>query len=74
MMSWIGLDKFADVIFGLGQKLLYITTSNFVELQNKGIFMILFQNLISKSDWSLVPGPFLFLIILPIKRDLVQKK
>ena len=27
MMSWIGLHKFADVIFGIIQKLLYITSS-----------------------------------------------
>ena len=26
MMSWIGLCKFADVIFGITQKLFYITT------------------------------------------------
>ena len=30
MTSWIGLDEFADVIFGITQKLLYITSSNLV--------------------------------------------
>ena len=30
MMSWIDLHKFADVIFGITQKLLYITSSNLV--------------------------------------------
>ena len=30
MMSWTGLHKFANVIFGITQKLLYITSSNLV--------------------------------------------
>ena len=30
MMSWIDLHKFADVIFGITQKLLYIITSNLI--------------------------------------------
>ena len=30
MMSWFGLHKYADVIFGITQKLLYITSSNLV--------------------------------------------
>ena len=30
MMSWIGLHKFAGVIFGITQKPLYITPSNLV--------------------------------------------
>ena len=28
MMSWIDLHKFADAIFAITQKLLYITSSN----------------------------------------------
>ena len=60
MMSWTGLHKFADVIFGITQKLLYITSSNLVRLYitNKGIYLDLFCNL--KSYWSLVPGPLVF--------------
>ena len=27
MMSWIGLHKFGDVIFGITQKLLHVTSS-----------------------------------------------
>ena len=30
MMSWIGLHKFAGVIFGITQEPLYITPSNLV--------------------------------------------
>ena len=30
MMSWIGLHKFADVIFGITQKPPHITPSNLV--------------------------------------------
>ena len=30
MMSWIGLHKFASVIFGITQKLLYVTLLNLV--------------------------------------------
>ena len=30
MMSWTGLHKFEDVVFGITQKLLYITSSNLV--------------------------------------------
>ena len=60
MMSYIGLHKFADVIFGITQKPLYITSSNLVReyILNKGIFLNLFCNL--KSDWSLVPGSLFF--------------
>ena len=52
-MSWIGLHKFADVIFETTQQPLYITSSNLVRWyrNNKGIFLNLFCNL--KSDWSL---------------------
>ena len=60
-MSLIGLHKLADVNFGIGQKSLYIKSSNLVKKQyvsNKGIFPKLLCNL--KSDWSLVPGPFRF--------------
>ena len=28
MMSWIGLHKFADAIFGITQKPIYVTSSN----------------------------------------------
>ena len=58
MMSWIGLHKFAAVIFEITQQLLYITASNLVRyhITNKGILLNLFRNL--KSDWSQVPGPF----------------
>ena len=59
MMSWIGLHEFADVIFGLTQKSLYIISSNLVRyITNKRIFLNLFCNL--KSNWSLVPGPLVF--------------
>ena len=30
MMSWIGFHKFADVIFGITKKPLYITSSSLV--------------------------------------------
>ena len=30
MMSWTGLHKLADIIFGITEKLLYITLSNLV--------------------------------------------
>ena len=56
-MSLIGCDKFADVIFGIAQKLLHITPSNLVN----GIFLNLFQNLVTSSR------SFLFLIICPLK-------
>ena len=52
MMLSIGFHKFADVVFGTTQKLLYINK------MNKGIFLDLFCNL--KSDWSLVPELFYF--------------
>ena len=60
MMSWTGLHKFEDVIFGITQKLLYITSSNLIiyYIMSKGIFLNLFCNL--KSDRSLVPDPFCF--------------
>ena len=47
MMSWTGLDKFVDVIFGITQKLLYITSSNLFRkyVTNKGIFLKLFRTL-----------------------------
>ena len=60
MMSWIGLHKFAGVIFGITQKPLYITWSNLIGyyITNKEVFVNLFYNL--KSNWSVVPGPFRF--------------
>ena len=66
-MSWTDLHKFADAIFALTQKLLHITSSNLVRqyILNRGIFLNLFRNL--KSDWSLVPGSFCFLIFCPLK-------
>ena len=41
MMSWFDLHKFADVIFGITQRLLYITSSNLARyyIANKGIFV-----------------------------------
>ena len=47
MMSWTGLHKFADVIFGITQKPLYITTSNSVR-KIKLTFLRLFDNSLSK--------------------------
>ena len=69
MMSLTDLHKFADVTFGITQKLLYITSSNLARqyITNKGIFLNLFHNL--KSDWSLVPDPSS--IILSFKKDWV---
>ena len=60
MMSWIGLHKFEDLIFGKTQKPSNIIPLNLVRLyiNNKGIFVNLFFNW--KSDWSLVPNPFCF--------------
>ena len=49
----------AYVIFGITQKLLYITSSKRNKGKtNKGIFLNLFRNL--KSNWSLVLDPFCF--------------
>ena len=47
MMSWIGVHKFTDVIFGLTQKPLYITASNVVRkyITDKIIFLNLLRNL-----------------------------
>ena len=72
-MSSIGLHKFVDVIFGINQKLLYITSSNLGRqyTTNKRIVLNLFSKL--KNDGSLVPDPFLFLIIWSIKRGWVKK-
>ena len=60
MMSCIGLHKFGDVILGITQKLLYITSSNLVRqyITTKDISLDLFCNL--KKNWPLVPGPFCF--------------
>ena len=53
------MHKLADLVFGITQKLIYITLSNLVRqyITNKGIFLNMFCNL--KSDWSLVPGTLL---------------
>ena len=47
MMSWIDLHKFANVIFEITQKLLYITSSNLVrsDITNKETFLNLFHGL-----------------------------
>ena len=44
MVSWIRLHKFAGVIFGIAQKLFYITPSNLVRscITNKEIFVSFF--------------------------------
>ena len=57
VMSWIGLHKFAAVIFKITQ-LLYIISSNLVRycITKKRIFLNLFRNL--KNNCSLVSGPF----------------
>ena len=72
-MSRIDLYKSEDLVFGITQKLLDITTSNLVRwyITNKGIFFNLFRN--QKSNRSLVPDAF-FLITLSIKRYWVRKK
>ena len=64
-LSWIGLHKFTDAVFEITQQPLYITSSNLVKY-NEGIFLSLFCSL--KSKWSLVPGPFCFLYLCPLKR------
>ena len=73
-MSWIGLHKLADIIFGITQKPFYITSSNLVRqyITNKGIFLNLFCNV--KSDWSLVPGSFYFSKSCPVKETELKKK
>ena len=60
MMSWIGLQKFVDVIFGITQKPLYIIPSNLVRqyITNKDIFVNFFYHL--KNNWPLVLGPYCF--------------
>ena len=59
-MSSTDGHKFADIIFGITQKLLFITPSNLVRyyIMNKGIFLNLFRNV--KNDWSLVSDLFCF--------------
>ena len=73
MMPSTDLHEFADVIFGITQKLLRIT-SNLVRqyITNKGIFLNFFRNL--KSDWSLVPDSFCFLLFCPIKKTGFERK
>ena len=74
MMSWTGLDKFVDVIFGITQKQLYITSSNLFRkyVTNKGIF----SEIVSYPGDGLVTifRHLLFLIILSIKRNQAWKK
>ena len=71
-MPWIGLHKFADVIIGISQKLLYIPLSNLVRsyITNKGIFL----SLQPEEQMVTSSRPLLFLIILSINRDWVRKK
>ena len=47
MTSWIGLHKFADVIFGITERPLYVMLSNWVRqyITNKRIILNLFCNL-----------------------------
>ena len=47
MMSWIGLHKFSDVIFGITQKPLYVSSSNLVKwyITNKEMSLIFFVTL-----------------------------
>ena len=74
MTSSTDLHKFADVTFGITQKLLYITSSNLVRyyITNKGIFLNLFRDL--KSDWSLVPDSFCFWQLCPLKGTGIELK
>ena len=60
MILLIGLDKLADLFFGITQKLLYIASSNLVReyISNKGIFLNFFFNL--KCNWLVVPDSFCF--------------
>ena len=70
MMSWNGLHKFADIIFRIIQKTLYITSSNLVRyVTNKRTSQNLFCKLVVTSSRVL-----LFLITLSIKRDLFKSK
>ena len=64
MMSWIGLHKFAGVVFGVTLKPLYITPSNLVRwfVTNKEVFMNLF------------PGPSWFWKLCPFKRTRFERK
>ena len=54
MMSWIDLHKFANVIFGITQKLLYITWSILVRkyVTNKGIFLNLFRDFSADASFK----------------------
>ena len=74
MMSSTDLHKLADVIFGITQKQLHITSSNLVRwyITHKEIFLNLFCNL--KRDWSLVPDPFCFWWLCQLKGTWFEKK
>ena len=75
MMSLIALhNKLADVIFGITQELLYITSSNLVRqyIKDKGIFLNLLCKL--NSDLSLVPHPFCFWWFCPLKGTGFERK
>ena len=74
MTSWIGLHKFLDIIFEITPKLINIKSSHLVRqyITNKGIFLNLFCNL--ESDWSLVPDPFYFWELCPLKGTGFERK
>ena len=74
MILWIGLHKLANVIVGITEKPLYITSSNLVRKckTNKGIFLNLFRNL--KNDWPLVSDPFCFKQFCPLKWTEFERK
>ena len=63
---------FQILIFSPNDSLSKTRKNVFYLTQKAQIFVNLFCNL--NSDWSLVPGSFLFLITLSIKRDWVRKK
>ena len=63
----LALHKFADAIFEITWPPFYITSSTLVRkyTTSKGIFLNFFRNL--KSNWTLVPGPFCFWWVCPLK-------
>ena len=63
---------FQILIFSPNDSLSKTRKNVFYLTQKAQSFVNLFCNL--NSDWSLVPGSFLFLITLSIKRDWVRKK
>ena len=71
MMSSIGLQKFAGVIFGITLKPLYIIPPNLVRycITNKKI-----SELVCWPEERLVTNSRPLLLTLPIKKDWVGKK